>query len=91
MSAPGAIEPVQASVAGHTVTLSWSPAAGATSYVITAGLAPGRHDFVIKTPDAVPSFTADAASGEYYVRVRALGDGGTGPASIERLIVVTPD
>jgi hypothetical protein len=82
---------VRASVNGARVVLEWStpPAGTPRSYVVVAGLAPGRADFTLPTHSASPFAVYDAVPpGVYYVRVHAQYDGRVGPPSEELEVAV---
>ncbi len=78
------------SVSGSTVTLAWTAAAGATSYVLEAGTAPGSAN--LATSDlgsAATTFTASGvAPGTYFVRVRSKNACGTSGPSNEASVIV---
>ena len=79
---------MHASVDGDRVTIQWSAVAGATSYLVEAGSAPGASDIAVQ-PVAAPMLVAEGVpSGAYYVRVRAVGAGGASVPSIEVLVIV---
>jgi predicted phage tail protein len=76
-----------ASVTNGTVSVSWAAVAGATGYVVDAGLSPGATNagaFQISGT----SIVSLAPSGRYYVRIRARNGCGVGPASSEIVIDV---
>jgi photosystem II stability/assembly factor-like uncharacterized protein len=76
-------------VAGQLVTMQWTAAPGAVSYVIEAGSSSGNANIVVfDTGSAATTFTASAVPGTYYVRVRARNACGTSGPSNERVIVV---
>ncbi len=68
---------------GSTVTLRWTQVAGATSYRVEAGTAPGRSDVGVLDVGNTTSFSAAVPAGTYYVRVRVLGPTGVSAASNE--------
>jgi hypothetical protein len=80
------------SVTGSTVNLSWIAAAGAASYVLEAGSAPGGSELAnFDTGSGATAFSAsNIGVGIYYARSRARNSCGTGPASNEVAIVVGP-
>jgi sugar lactone lactonase YvrE len=86
---PGALT---ASVAGRTVTLTWSPPSGdpPTSYVIEAGSASGRADLAnLDTGSPSATFAAtDVPPGTYFIRVRARSAGGTSGPSNEAVVTI---
>jgi hypothetical protein len=79
---------VTAQVSGGSVTVSWTPVAGAAGYVLEAGLGP-LDARIVRQPVAGTSLSATAPPGTYYVRVFAVG-GPTGMshASNETVVVV---
>jgi predicted phage tail protein len=83
-----------ASVAGSSVTLSWTAPSNAvvTSYVLEAGSAPGQSNLVRSpTGSAATSFsTSGVPPGTYYVRVKTIsGNVTTGPSN-EVVVTVGP-
>ena len=90
--APAAPTALAASVTGTTVSLSWTPPAGAiTGYVLEAGSAPGLANLVAGlTLGSTPSFTrANVPSGTYFVRVRAA-NGALASAPSNEVVVTVP-
>jgi predicted phage tail protein len=76
-----------ATVTNGTVSVSWGAVAGATGYVVEAGLSPGATNagaFQISGT----SIASLAPPGRYYVRIRARNGCGVGPASSEIVIDV---
>ena len=64
------------------MTIAWTATVGATSYVVEAGVAPGRAD--VSMPSTGTCLTVPAVPpGRYVVRVRAVNRFGTGRASSE--------
>ena len=91
-TAPGAPSGLRASVAGGTITLSWTaPSGSPASYLLDAGSAPGLTDISsgrevgVETTMSAPS----QPNGTYYMRIRARNSCGTGPASNEVSVTVT--
>lgn len=68
---------------GTSVRLSWAPVAGATSYILEAGSAPGAADLLVTNVGAVTSLLTAAPAAVYYTRVRAVGRCGTSAPSNE--------
>ena len=63
---------VAAVSSGSTVTLTWTPSAGATSYVLEAGLTRGSSNLSVTDIAALNSFVAvNVGPGVYFVRLRA--------------------
>ena len=74
---------------GGTVVLPWNAVAGATSYVVEAGLTPGATNLAntgLSSTD--PSLAATSVGRGTYVRIRARNTCGPGPASNEVVVVV---
>ncbi len=72
--APAAPTVLTAAVSGRTVSLSWTPPAGAiTGYVLEAGSAPGLANIILGLAlGGAPGIVApNVPPGTYYVRVRA--------------------
>ncbi len=84
---PLAPAPLAATVNGSLVALSWGAPAGGvapTSYVLYAGVAPGRVDLVsFGTGSTATTWAGAAPPGNYYVRVAARTACGIGPLSNE--------
>jgi len=76
------------SVNGSTVTLAWSGVAGATSFLLEAGSAPGLANVLVSDQGGATSLSAVAGTGTYYVRMRARNACGTGAPSNEVVLVV---
>lgn len=87
---PGPPQGLTSTVTGSTVVLNWSPpSSGASSYIVEAALVPGGLP-VATLPVAGTSLTVpNVPSGNYYVKVRAVGGGGNGAASSEVLVSVS--
>ncbi len=84
---------VVASVTGNTVTLAWkAPASGTpTGYVLEGGLSPGSVLASIPTGSTATTFTSNAPSGVFFVRVHAMSGNLRSAASNEiQLVVNTP-
>ena len=74
-------------VSGTIVSITWTASSGATSYDVEVGSRSGLLDLgTFSTPTA--SLSGSAASGTYYVRVRARNAAGTSGASSEVAIPV---
>ncbi len=76
---------------GSTLSFTWaapSIGTGPFTYRLEAGSAPGLSNLA-NVPVGATSFAAGGVpAGLYYVRVRAVGAGGTGPASNELVVLV---
>jgi uncharacterized protein YkwD len=80
---------VNATVSGRTVSLVWSPSAGASAYLLEAGSAPSAADLFRGDMGNVTSVTASLNPGTYFVRVRAIGPcGPSGSVSPEAIVRV---
>lgn len=82
-----------ASVVGNRVTLRWRPAPAGSpprSYVVEGGVSPGQVLASLNTGSASPTYTFEAPTGAFHVRLHATGLGGRSAASNEvRLVVGT--
>ena len=69
----------------NIVTLTWNPAASASSYVVEIGSRTGASDLLDHdTGDTGTEFLwRDVPAGEFFARVKARNDAGTSPASNE--------
>jgi hypothetical protein len=70
-SCPAGSVSLSGTVTGNVVTFRWTDDAGVEGYVLEAGAGPGRADLAKVDIGAALSFTATAAPGTYFVRVRA--------------------
>lgn len=86
---PGAPGNLSASGSGSTVTLTWLPGSGATSYLLLAGSSPGLSDILaIDLGSSSTALTAtNVARRTYYVRLQSLNACGQSVASNEVFIV----
>ena len=90
---PSAPTNLQATVSGSTVTLSWQPpvtGAPITTYILEVGqsLATPTNLLVAALGPGL-SFSANAPSGTYFVRMRAQNGAGVGPPG-DQITVVVP-
>ncbi|MEZ5418615.1 MAG: fibronectin type III domain-containing protein [Vicinamibacterales bacterium] len=88
---PGAPFGLEATRAGSTVTFTWgapSVGSGPFAYRLEAGTAPGLRDLADVTLAGPSLVVPGVPPGIYYVRVRAVGAGGIGPAGNEVTLVV---
>ncbi len=86
-TAPDAPAAIHALAAGGTAGLWWTPVAGAASYRLEAGSAPGARD--LATLDVSGNtLAAVVPPGVFWVRVRALNAWGMSPATPEARLVV---
>jgi hypothetical protein len=82
---------LDAVVAGATVSFNWAPPSTGTGpfqYRFEAGTAPGLANLGSLTVGATSLSAPGVPPGIYYVRVRAVGAGGVGPAGNEVTVVV---
>ena len=78
-----------ATVNGSTVTIAWTPIAGAQGYTILAGTNPTSANIAtVNLPASVTGGVLNAPNGTYYLRVRAYGSGLAGPLSNLATVVV---
>lgn len=93
-SPPGAPQGFAASVAGTTVSFTWSaPLVGTpSSYVLEAGSAPGLANLaVLDTGNNVTSYVvSNVPPGTYYVRLRARNAYGSSVVSAEQVVTRAP-
>lgn len=82
------------SIAGNTVTISWTAGAGGpapTNYLLEGGVAPGEVLASIPTGNSTPGYTFVAPTGAFYIRVHALAGATRSAASNEiRIFVNVP-
>lgn len=79
---PGAPGTLDAQVNGLRVVLSWTAAAGASSYLLEIGGAPGGP-YTRRNIGALTTFGVTAPAGGYYLRVRGINAAGEGLPSNE--------
>ncbi len=81
---------LRATVSGNRVSLTWdpSPSDALTGYVLEGGVTPGSVLAALPTGSTAPSFTFDAPTGAFFVRMRAVSAGRRSPASNEIYILV---
>lgn len=72
---------------GLTLGLSWTPAPGATSYVLEAGSAPGAADLLNTNIGDVTALQGVIPAGTYFARIRSVGPGGVSAPSNEVTIL----
>lgn len=88
ISPPGSPTGLAATTSGSTVTLSWTPVAGATHYVLEGGSAPGLANLATVTLAGTSLAVPGVPRGTYHLRVRAVGVGGQGPRSADIRVAV---
>ncbi len=73
---PPQLVPLQVST--NPIALSWSPGAGASQYVLSAGTSPGSSDVAVVPMGTATQVTAPVPAGvRYYVRVAAVNAHGS--------------
>jgi hypothetical protein len=93
LTAPGTPLGLGSTVAGSTVTITWSaPASGGapSSYQLRAGTAPGLTDITTMTVNGTTLVVPGVPNGAYYVRVVAGNAAGVSAATADHLIRVGP-
>jgi hypothetical protein len=88
---PGPAFALEGRATGSTVSLEWGPPSvgtGPFQYRLEAGTGPGLTNAATISVPGTTFATTGVPRGIYYVRVRAIGPGGTGPASNEVVITV---
>jgi hypothetical protein len=86
--APPAPTGLTQTVSGNSVSLSWSPSAGATGYVVEAGSSSGLANLATLPVGTNGLAVADVPPGTYFVRVRARNACGLGAVSQEVIVNV---
>lgn len=87
-SAPPAPTGFRAQTAGLAVMLSWNASAGAASYILEAGSAPGLANLFNANVGAGTSLGTMVQGGIYFARVRAVNAGGVSASSAEVRLMV---
>jgi hypothetical protein len=85
---PRAVDRLSASVADSVVTLDWSVAIAANTYVIQAGTAPLRSNVIERRLGNLTRLVVTAPAGIYHVRIRGENACGMGPASQDVMVQV---
>jgi hypothetical protein len=86
LEAPSSPDDVSQTWQGSVVTLRWSAAANATSYIVEAGSRPGAADLArISSP--TNQLVVDVPPGTFYVRVRGVNRAGASAPSREITVV----
>jgi hypothetical protein len=82
---------VTSTVSGTTVTIAWTPTAGASSFRLTASATPGGPPLAVQNyPLTQTSATfAGVPVGTYYVKVAALASCGSQSVSPEATVIVS--
>lgn len=81
---------LRATISGNRVTATWdpSPSDGVSGYVLEGGVTPGSVLAALPTGSAAPTFTFDAPSGAFFIRMRAVSGGRRSAPSNEIQILV---
>jgi len=87
-AAPGTPANLSSTWSGSTVTLTWAPSQGATSYSLEVGSTSGASNLGMFDVGGVTSFSTPVPAGRFYVRVRGLNPSGASAPSNE--LVVQP-
>jgi hypothetical protein len=87
---PGAPSNLVAAVSGSTVTLTWTPGAGASSYRLQVGSSSGQTDLLdIDLGSTATTLTAfNVGPGTYFVRVRSTDSCSQSAPSNEALVII---
>jgi hypothetical protein len=85
---PGNIALNEEVVSGTTVTLSWSPSAGATSYEVEAVVQVTGQTFLLPVGNVTTFNVPNVPLGNYIVRVRGRNAAGVGAFSNQILVIV---
>lgn len=88
-AAPGPPSNLSPAVFGSTVTLTWVPGAGATSYLLLVGSTAGTNDILATNLGSASTslFATNVAAGAYFVRLQSLNSCGQSAASNEVFVV----
>jgi hypothetical protein len=93
-AAPGAPTALSATVAGRTLTFTWTAPAGPaqnapTRYLFEAGVTATTTFQTLNTGSAATSFVqVSQVAGTFFVRVRGVNNCGTGPVSNTIQVIV---
>ncbi len=93
VAAPPPPEAFAASVAGSTVTLTWTPpnlGSDLSSFEVEVGAAPGSAAFGRVVLAQSPATFPNVPAGVYYMRLRSVGPTGASAPSAEIVAVVAP-
>ena len=88
LAAPAAPSGLTSTIVGNNVTVSWSPAPTANSYILQVGTSPGRSDYFHQSMGNATSASGLVGAGTYFWRVIALNATGASPSSVESQFVV---
>lgn len=87
---PSAPTGLRSQVTGSAVTLSWTAAAGATSYVLNVGNTPGSANVFAGSVGNITTLTGSVPLGTYFWRIYAVNGAGPSAASSEATFTVGP-
>jgi hypothetical protein len=87
---PGPPSNLSAAIFGTTVTLTWAPGIGATSYRLLVGSGPGLNDVVVSDLGSAATIgtATNVRAGTYFVRVQSLNACGQSGVSNEAVVSV---
>ncbi len=86
---PDSPAPLRGVVAGAAVALTWTPARGATRYLLGVGAAPDQYGLLVaELSVAAATLATTAPSGTYFVRLAAVNACGMSVPSNEIAVVV---
>lgn len=88
LSPPGVPRDVATAVQGHDVTLTWTNAGAASSFLLDIGLAPGQTALTVAIAGQSHAAFSAVPAGTYYVRIRGTNAFGTSRPSAEIRIPV---
>jgi hypothetical protein len=89
-TAPSAPTGLQSRVNATVVTLSWTAAATATSYVLNVGSAPGLANVFAGSVGNITTLAGTVPLGTYFWRIYAVNSAGPSAASAEATFTVGP-
>jgi len=87
---PAAPTSLSAARDGSSVTFTWQAAAGATSYLIAVGNAPGLSNLLVSNVGQTTTVRASGPPGTYYVRMLARNACGNSTGSSNEVEVIIP-
>lgn len=85
---PFAPDSLGAVVGGQTVSLSWNDPGDTQTFELEFGFAPGQRAGAVRVGRATALTIPGVPPGTYYLRVKAVNEVGTGPASNEVAVTV---
>ena len=88
---PNAPTGLSASISGSTVSIAWTaPSQGPTpsGYTLYAGSAAGLSNVGLASTTATVLVVPNVPNGTYYIRVKAVGTGGSSPATSDYMVTM---